>query len=226
MPNSESLLLVEDDPAVMASLRRRLQMEGFTVHTAVTGLMALEMLAQAAPSLVILDVMLPELDGFGVVSRLRGSSDVPVLMLTARQTVADRVHGLALGADDYLVKPFEFEELLARIRALLRRAKPKPTEELTLGPVSVEVPAREVRVGSEPVPLTPREFDLLCYLLRHPNQALSRDQILSAVWGYDHEGTSNVVDVYIGTLRDKLEIDGATRILHTVRGIGYMARAQ
>lgn len=222
-----SLLLVEDDPAVMASLRRRLQLEGFTVHTAATGLMALEMFEQVGPAIVILDVMLPELDGFGVASRLRTQSDVPILMLTARDSVPDRVHGLELGADDYLVKPFEFSELLARLRALLRRTQGKADgAALKLGPVSVNVNAREALVEGTPVALTPREFDLLCYFLKHPNQALPREQILAAVWGYDYEGTSNVVDVYVGTLRDKLEPGDTPRILQTVRGVGYMARAQ
>lgn len=217
------LLLVEDDPAVMASLRRRLQLEGFSVQTAVTGLMALEVFEQVSPALVILDVMLPELDGFGVAARLRQQSDVPILMLTARHSVPDRVHGLELGADDYLVKPFEFPELLARIKALLRRARPgKGSGELQLGTVTVHVASRQVRVEGQPVSLTPREFELLTYFLRHPNQALTRDQILSAVWGYDHEGTSNVVDVYVGTLREKL---GSARILQTVRGVGYMAHS-
>jgi two-component system response regulator MprA len=219
---------VEDEPAVLASLRRRLQLEGFSVDTAVTGLMALEMFEPARHDLVVLDVMLPELDGFQVASRLRQQSQVPILMLTARESVSDRVHGLEMGADDYLVKPFAFEELLARVRALLRRTRPPAGDlagdPITFAGISLDPSSRQVNVSGRDSSLTPREFDLLAYLLRHPRQVLTREQIFTNVWGYDHEGTSNLIDVYIRSLRDKLEEQGEARLLHTVRGVGYVLR--
>jgi len=228
MTSSTHLLLVEDEPAVLASLRRRLQLEGYRVSTAVTGLMALEIFQPDCPDLVVLDVMLPELDGFSVPAQLRQQSSVPILMLTARESIGDRVKGLESGADDYLVKPFAFEELLARLRALLRRSRSPadegPAESLRFGDIALDPGSREVSVRDRSVSLTPREFDLLSYLLRHPRQVLTRDQIFQAVWGYDHEGTSNLIDVYIRALRDKLEEGGCDRLLHTVRGVGYVLK--
>lgn len=226
MKMANKLLLVEDEPAVLASLRRRLQLEGYQVVTAVTGLMALEIFAGENPDLVILDVMLPELDGFEVAARLRRQSSVPILMLTARDAVADRVHGLEQGADDYLVKPFAVEELLARVRALLRRTREGGPGEgaLTFAGLQLDEQTREVRFLDRVVLLTPREFELLAYLLRHPRQVLSREQIFTAVWGYDHEGTSNLIDVYIRSLREKLEQNEQERRIHTVRGVGYVLR--
>jgi len=221
-----TLLLVDDEPAVLASLRRRLQLEGFRVDTAVTGLMALEVFDATQHDLVVLDVMLPEMDGFEVASRLRQLSQVPILMLTARESVTDRVKGLEMGADDYLVKPFAFEELLARVRALLRRARPPAGEAtgevLNFGRVSLDPSSRQVTVQGREISLTPREFDLLAYLLRHPRQVLTREQIFSSVWGYDHDGTSNLIDVYVRSLRDKLAEQGA--LLQTVRGVGYVLK--
>lgn len=222
----QEILLVEDDPAVLASLRRRLQMEGYTVHTAVTGLMALEVYEASAPDLVILDVMLPELDGFAVASRLRRRTTRPILMLTARGSVQDRVQGLEGGADDYLVKPFAFEELLARVRALLRRVKPAEEtdgERLRFAYLELCKQTRTVTSAGAEVTLTAREFDLLSFFLAHPRHVLTRERIFQQVWGYDHEGSSNVIDVYIRSLRDKLEA-GQPRLLQTVRGVGYVLR--
>lgn len=218
---------MEDDPAVLASLRRRLQMEGYTVHTAVTGLMALEVYESSQPDLVILDVMLPELDGMAVASQLRGQSSGPILMLTARDSVQDRVRGLEGGADDYLVKPFAFEELLARVRALLRRIKPETEangERLQFGYLELCKQARQVFAAGVEVALTAREFDLLSFFMTHARHVLTRERIFSEVWGYDHEGSSNVIDVYVRSLRDKLEVDHKPRLLQTVRGVGYVLR--
>lgn len=223
----QEILLVEDDPAVLASLRRRLQMEGYTVHTAVTGLMAMEVYESSQPDLVILDVMLPELDGLAVASRLRGQSKGPILMLTARDSVQDRVRGLEGGADDYLVKPFAFEELLARVRALLRRVKPETEtngERLQFAYLQLCKQARQVFAAGVEVALTAREFDLLAFFMTHARHVLTREKIFSEVWGYDHEGSSNVIDVYVRSLRDKLEVGHKPRLLQTVRGVGYVLR--
>ncbi|MFN8609152.1 MAG: response regulator transcription factor [Vulcanimicrobiota bacterium] len=221
------VLLVEDDPAVQASVRRRLAFEGFTVETAERGDQVLEQVRLLNPQVVILDVMLPEMDGFEVAEQLRRHSDVPILMLTARDSVEDRVQGLACGADDYLVKPFAVEELLARIRALLRRSQingGSGGDTLSLAGLSLNQVTREVTSDGHPVSLTPREFGLLHYLLRHARQVVTREQILEAVWGYDHTGDSNVVDVYVRQLREKLEARNQERLLHTVRGVGYTLR--
>jgi len=224
----QELLLVEDDPAVLAALRRRLLMEDYIVHTAVTGLMALEMHESVRPDLVLLDVMLPEMDGLAVARHLRKTSSVPILMLTARDSVQARVQGLEGGADDYLVKPFAFEELLARVRALLRRVKPtledQPEEKLRCACLELDKKSRQVfSVGAE-VTLTAREFDLLAFFMSYPGHVQTRERIFSEVWGHDHEGSSNVIDVYMRSLRDKLESNGQPRLLRTVRGVGYVLR--
>lgn len=229
---ARKILLVEDDPAVLSSVRRRLVFEGFEVDTAETGAAALERYRDSPPDLLIVDVMLPELDGFQVVERVRAQSDVPILMLTARDAVQDRVTGLERGADDYLVKPFDLQELLARIRALLRRAvtmapsEPEETavleyEDLCLNPLT-----REVSRGRVELQLTPREFSLLEYMMRHPRQVLTRESIFESVWGYDHDGSSNVIDVYIRQLREKMEHQGKSRLIQTVRGVGYALREE
>jgi len=226
--DKQELLLVEDDPAVLAALRRRLLMEGYTVHTAVTGLMALEVFESVRPDLVILDVMLPEMDGLAVAHQLRKSSDGPILMLTARDSVQARVQGLEGGADDYLVKPFAFEELLARVRALLRRVKPtqeyQPEETLRFACLELGKKTRQVFCAGAEVALTAREFDLLAFFMTYPGHVQTRERIFSEVWGYDHEGSSNVIDVYMRSLRDKLEAGGQPRLLQTVRGVGYVLR--
>lgn len=230
---SAKLLIIEDDTAVSASLQRRLRFEGFDVQVADRGEVALELLPELQPDLILLDVMLPGLDGFAVAERIRGLSNVPILMLTARDSVEDRVSGLERGADDYLVKPFELPELLARIRALLRRSKlvaenPNLSEqnELTFAGISLNGKTREVNFQGEGLELTPREFDLLEYFLRHPRQVLTRDQLLAGVWGYDADASSNLVDVYVLQLRKKLEADSGrqARRIETVRGVGYSLR--
>lgn len=231
---NSKLLIVEDDPDVRNSLERRFRFEGFQVTTAEHGEAALDILATLEPDLILLDVMLPGLSGFQVAERVRLVSNVPILMLTAKDSVEDRVSGLERGADDYLVKPFELPELMARVRALLRRSRllseptsqDTSTDELAYAGLTLDRKTRDVTVDGEHLELTPREFSLLEYFLQHPKQVLTRDQILEAVWGYDSEGSSNLVDVYVLQLRKKIEAKGAAtnRRLHTVRGVGYSLR--
>jgi two-component system response regulator MprA len=209
---------------VLTAVGRRLQFEGFAVSLAASGVEALDMALANEPDLVILDVMLPEMDGMEIARRLRQSGPVPILMLTARDAIADRVAGLRSGADDYLVKPFAFEELLARIEALLRRARPPAVETLTFADVELDTRTREVTRGGQSIDLTARGFALLEYFLRHPRQVLAREQIFRAVWGSDFMGASNVIDVNISYLRDRLESNGDPRLIHTVRGVGYALR--
>ena len=222
--SGERLLLVDDDPRVLTAVGRRLQYEGFAVSLAATGVEALELATSKVPDLVILDVMLPEMDGLEIARRLRQAGAVPILMLTARDAIADRVAGLRSGADDYLVKPFAFEELLARIEALLRRTRPPTIEILTFADVELNTRTREVMRGGQLIELTARGFALLEYFLRHPRQVLAREQIFRAIWGSDFMGASNVIDVNISYLRDRLESNGDPRLIHTVRGIGYALR--
>lgn len=230
---SPTLLLIEDDVAVSASLQRRLRFEGFHVHVADRGEIALQLLPELVPDLILLDVMLPGLDGFSVAERIRDSSNVPILMLTARDSVEDKVSGLERGADDYLIKPFELPELLARIRALLRRSRlpgesvqQADDDHIAFAGISLHSKTREVTFAGDPMELTPREFDLLEYFLRHPRQVLTRDQLLAGVWGYDSDASSNLVDVYVLQLRKKLEARGGAqaRRIETVRGVGYSLR--
>jgi two-component system, OmpR family, response regulator MprA len=222
------VLVVDDDERIAASVRRALVYEGHAVDVATDGTAALSKLRDDPPDLLILDVMLPGVDGLEVCRRLRADAtvDVPVLMLTARDGTADRVRGLDTGADDYLVKPFAYEELLARVRALLRRgsAKPHDGSMMSLADLTVDAKSYQVHRGKRQVDLTAQEFSLLAYFLRHPRQVLTREQLLDAVWGYGPGVTSNVVDVYVGYLRQKLESSGEPRLLHTVRGVGYVVR--
>jgi two-component system response regulator MprA len=218
------LVVVDDDEPIAASLRRALEYEGYVVTVAHDGQAALDAVRQVRPDLVVLDLMLPGLDGIAVCRRLRADqTPALVLMLTARDTTGERVAGLDAGADDYLVKPFAYEELLARVRALLRRRD--PSGRLTIGDLVLDLSAHEVRRGDREIVLTAQEFALLRYFLDHPRQVLSRAQLLDAVWGIAFETTSNVVDVYVGYLRAKLESAGEPRLLHTVRGVGYVLRA-
>ncbi|MBX6377363.1 MAG: response regulator transcription factor [Clostridia bacterium] len=222
------VLVVDDDPRILAFLRRGLSLEGFDVSTAQNGGEALQKMRGEPPDAVVLDVLMPGLDGFEVCRRLRQVSDVPVLLLTARDAVADRVRGLDLGADDYLVKPFAFEELLARLRALLRRCRPgesEPPPVFTCGDLIVDPVRRYAERAGRSLQLTTKEFDLLLHLVRHAGQVLSRSAIMEAVWGPDFEGESNVLEVYIGYLRQKLEAGELPRLIHTVRGVGYVLRA-
>ena len=222
--SGERLLLVDDDPRVLAAVGRRLGFEGFLVELVSSGAEALERAAANPPDVVILDVMLPEMDGLEIARRLRQVSVVPILMLTARDAVADRVAGLRSGADDYLVKPFAFEELLARIEALVRRTRPPQVEKLTFADVELDTRTHDVTRAGRPIELTARGFALLEYFLRHPRQVLTREQIFRSIWGSDFLGASNVIDVNISYLRDRLESLGGPRLIQTVRGVGYTLR--
>lgn len=206
-------------------MRRVLEMDGYTVELAGDGDEALQVVRRHAADLVILDVMLPGIDGFEVCRAVRRESPIPVLMLTARDEATDKVTGLDCGADDYVVKPFNADELLARVRALLRRLHPRVVEVLRYEDVELVPTTREIHRGDRSIDLTAREYELLALFLQHPHQVLSREQILQAVWGYDYLGDSNLVDVRIKYLRDKLEADGQPRVIQTVRGAGYVLRA-
>jgi len=222
-----NVLVVDDDPAVRESLRRSLAFNGYDVQLAADGEQALRAISAARPDAVVLDVMMPNMDGLAACRRLRAvGDDVPVLMLTARGEVSDRVAGLDAGADDYLPKPFALEELLARLRALLRRTATSGHEAaaLTLADLTLDPATREVHRGDRKVRLTRTEFSLLELLLRHPRQVLTRERILEEVWGYDFPTTANSLEVYIGYLRRKTEEGGEPRLIHTVRGVGYVAR--
>jgi two-component system response regulator MprA len=218
------ILVVDDDERLGASLKRALAYEGHAVEVASDGPGALVAARDRPPDLVVLDVMLPGIDGVEVCRRLREGSDVPILMLTARDAISDRVSGLDAGADDYLVKPFAYDELLARVRALLRRHEPGGRETLRCADLVMDVSAREVRRGERAVELTALQFDVLEHLLRHQRQVLEREQLLAAVWGVESDAISNVVDVTIAGLRARLEAEQEPRLLHTVRGVGYVLR--
>ncbi len=218
------ILVVDDDPEIVSFVKRGLAYEGYTVDTAADGPEALSKAREREPDLVILDIMMPGIDGIEVTKRLRQGGDVSILMLTAKGTVADKVTGLESGADDYLVKPFAFDELLARVRALLRRRQPKEGETLRFSDLTLDTATREVRRGSEMIELTTQEFDLLELFMRHPRQVLKRDRIYERVWGYDFEDSSNVLEVYVRYLRSKLEAGERSRLIHTVRGVGYVLK--
>jgi len=218
------ILVVDDDARLAAALRRALAYEGYTVEVAADGPGALAGARDRPPDLVVLDGMLPGLDGVEVCRRLRAGSDVAILMLTARDGVADRVAGLDAGADDYLVKPFAHDELLARVRALLRRREPAGREVLRCADLVMDVLDHQVRRGDRPVDLTALQFDLLEQLLRHPRQVFERDRLLETVWGIESDAISNVVDVTVAGLRARLEEAHEPRLLHTVRGVGYVLR--
>jgi two-component system response regulator MprA len=219
------ILVVDDDTRLAASLRRALIYEGHTVDIAADGPNALAIARDQPPDLVVLDVMLPGMDGVEVCRRLRDGSDLPILMLTARDAVSDRVAGLDAGADDYLVKPFAYDELLARVRALLRRHEPAGREVLHCADLVMDISRHEVRRGDRAVELTALQFDVLEHFLRHQDQVLDRDRLLVAVWGIDSDAVSNVVDVTVAGLRARIETEGQPRLLHTVRGVGYVLRA-
>ena len=218
------ILVVDDDPEIISFVKRGLVYEGYSVDTASEGTEALAKAREREPDLVVLDIMMPGIDGIEVSKRLRQAGDVPILMLTAKGTVADKVAGLESGADDYLVKPFAFDELLARVRALLRRRQPKEGEVLRFSDLSLNTATREVKRGNKAIELTAQEFDLLELFMRHRRQVLKRDRIYERVWGYDFEGESNVIEVYVRYLRSKLEDQGRSRMIHTVRGVGYVLR--
>lgn len=219
------VLVVEDDRSVREAVERALTFEGYDVMTARDGAEGLSLVMNEKPDVVVLDVMMPHVDGLEAARRIRARGDrTPILMLTARETVSDRVAGLDAGADDYLVKPFALEELLARLRALLRRAHGGGTEILAVGDLTLNVATREVTRNGDVVNLTKTEFDLLALLMENPGIVLNRTVIYERIWGYDFETSSNSLDVYIGYLRRKTESGGRSRLIHTVRGVGYVIR--
>ena len=219
------VLLVDDDRHITDVLRRALAYEGYGVEVALRGDEALRKALEHPPDLVVLDLMLPGIDGLEVCRRLRASGNqVPILMLTAKDSIPDRVAGLDQGADDYLVKPMELEELLARVRALLRRRNPEQTEVLRFDDLELDTGSRVARRGPREFNLSTTEYELLQLFMRRQRQVLTRDIIMDRVWGYDFEGESNVLEVYVGYLRTKMEAGGEPRLLHTVRGAGYVLR--
>jgi DNA-binding response OmpR family regulator len=223
---SPRILVVEDDQDIADVLQRSLRMEGYEVRTAGDGLAALDEAHGFLPDVVILDLGLPRLDGIEVARELRRDDDVPILMLTARDALDSRVEGLDAGADDYLVKPFERQELLARIRALLRRRPPRGSAPLRVGDLTLNPDTHEVERAARSVELTQREFELLEYMMRNERIVISRQRLLDEVWGYDPFSTTNTIEVFVSNLRRKLEADGEPRLLHTIRGAGYVLRAQ
>ena len=225
MTDATRILVVDDDPKIRTVVRRGLAYEGYRVIEAASGEEGLEKAREHLPDLVILDVMMPGIDGLEVTRRLRAAGgEVAILMLTARDEIKDRVEGLETGADDYLVKPFNFEELLARVHALLRRHANPAGEILRFADLEFDVDAREARRRGRRIELTTTEYNLLLLFMRHPRKVLTRDIIMEHVWAYDFEGESNVLEVYVRYLRGKLEADGEARLLHTVRGAGYVLK--
>jgi two-component system, OmpR family, response regulator MprA len=219
------ILVVDDDLAVCRSIDRALRLEGYEVDTVASGGEALEAVASTSPDALVLDLQLPDLDGLAVCRRIRESGDdIPILMLTARHGIDDRVQGLDAGADDYLVKPFALEELLARLRALLRRRFESEGGVLRFGELTLDLASREAHRGARGFTLTRIEFDLLELFLRHPRQVLTREVLLNRVWGFDFDSGTNSLAVYVGYLRRKTEAGGEPRCIHTVRGVGYVLR--
>ncbi len=219
------VLVVEDDEEIAQVLQRSLRLEGYEVRIAGDGEAALDQSAAFNPDLVILDLGLPKLDGMEVARRLRAADDVPILVLTARDALESRVEGLDAGADDYLVKPFERQELLARLRALLRRRPPRGSASVVVGDLALNPDTHEVSRGEREIDLTQREFELLEYLMRNERIVVPRQRLLEEVWGYDPFATTNTIEVFVSNLRRKLEAGGEARLLHTIRGAGYVLRA-
>ena len=218
------ILAVDDDPEILNLLSRGLKFEGYEVETAETGEKAIARFRESAPDLVLLDVMMPGIDGIEVAREMRKLRDTPVLMLTAKDAVTDKVAGLDAGADDYIVKPFVFDELLARIRAHLRRKLPGEAQLLQFSDLTLNTATHEVRRSGQLIELTSKEFELLMLFLQHPRQVLNREFIYDKVWGYDFGGESNIIEVYVRYLRSKLETNSRTKLIHTVRGVGYVLR--
>ena len=223
---TERILVIEDEVKITDFLRRGLSYEGYGVDIAHDGEAGLVKARDDPPDLVVLDIMLPGLDGLEVCRRLRTESDVPILMLTAKDAVPDRVAGLNSGADDYLVKPFAFDELLARIRALLRRHQPVEQQVLRFADLTLNQATRRVVRGKRQIELTAKEYNVLELFMRHARQVLTRDIIYERIWGYDFGGESNIIEVYVRYLRTKLEAGGEPRLIHTVRGVGYVLREE
>ncbi len=219
------LLLVEDDEGIVRFLSRALTYEGYQVDVATDGETGLALAKAHKPDLVVLDWMLPGIDGLEVTRRLRKMGDMLILMLTAKTSVADRVQGLDMGADDYMVKPFNMDELLARIRALLRRSRQEAPKVYRFADLELDTGTHEARRGDRRIPLTAKEYELLEFFMRHPRQVLTREQIYDQVWKYDFGAGSNLLEVYIRYLRRKLEAGGEPRLIHTLRGVGYVLRS-
>ena len=224
MSNRGDLLVVDDDPKITSLLRRALSTEGYEVRTANNGSDGLARVRERQPDLVVLDLLMPGMGGLEVCRRLREESDLPILILTAKDETEDRVQGLDSGADDYLVKPFALEELLARVRALLRRRESREQRVLRFADLALDLTSRVASRGERSIELTTKEFELLAYFLRHPREVLSQEQILDRVWPGQFENESNVLHVYVGYLRSKLESGREPRLIHTVRGVGYVLR--
>lgn len=220
------ILAIEDEERIRQFLQRGLSFEGYRVDTAPDGQLGLELARENPPDLVLLDLMLPGMDGLEVCRRIRAVSDVPILMLTAKETIEDRVIGLDAGADDYLVKPFAFDELMARVRALLRRSQPSQPQIFRFADLELDTGTRQGRRGGAIFDLTAKEYELLELFMRHPRQVMTRDLIFDRVWNYDFGGESNIIEVYVRYLRQKTEKDGMSRLIHTVRGIGYVLREE
>jgi two-component system response regulator MprA len=220
----ERILIIEDEERILQFLRRGLIYEGYEVDVTIEGKAGLRIARDRPPDLVILDWMLPGMDGLEVCRRLRSAGNVPIIMLTAKDSVPDRVQGLDAGADDYLIKPFQFDELLARIRALLRRASSAMPEVLTFSDLRLDTGTRQAFRADEVIDLTAKEYELLELFMRNPRQVMTRDVIYDRVWGYDFGGESNIIEVYVRYLRQKTEINGLPRLIHTVRGVGYVLR--
>ena len=220
------ILIIEDDEAILKFLRRGLAYEGYQVDTAAEGQAGLSLALDNQYDLIVLDLMLPGIDGLEVCRRLRAGGPVPILILTAKDQVTDRIQGLDLGADDYMTKPFNLDELLARIRALLRRAQPSRPQVLRFADLSLDTGTRQASRVDRVISLTAKEYELIELFLRHPRQVLTREVIFDRVWGYDFGGESNIIEVYIRYLRQKLEADNEPRLLHTVRGMGYVLREE
>lgn len=221
----QRILVIDDDPSVTSVLKRGLVYEGYSVDTAGTGAQGLAIARDHVPDLVILDVMLPGLDGYEILRRLRASDpDLPVMMVTARDAPSDQVHGLDGGADDYVVKPYTFEVVVARVKALLRRHETERPEILRFDNLSLDTGTRRARRGGRDIDVTTTEYEVLRQFLLHPRRVLPKHMLMDRVWGYDVEGSSNVLEVYIKQLRQKIEAEGEPRLLHTVRGAGYVLR--
>ncbi len=220
------ILVIEDEDRIREFINRGLNYEGYRVDTAAYGQTGLDLARENPPDLVLLDLMLPGIDGLEVCRRLRAASDVPILMLTAKETIEDRVIGLDAGADDYLVKPFAFDELMARVRALLRRLQPTKPQVYRFDDLELDTGTRQGRRGDRTFDLTAKEYELLELFMRHPRQVLTREVIFDHVWDYDFGGESNIIEVYVRYLRQKTESNELPRLIHTVRGIGYVLREE
>lgn len=221
------ILIVEDEEMLNNIIAKRLRVENMTVDSCYNGEEALDYISTSSYDLIILDIMMPKLDGLGVVKHLRAEGNkIPVLFLTAKDSLQDKIAGLDLGGDDYLVKPFEFGELIARIYALVRRSNNQAQNELEAGPLRINSQSRTVMRGKEEIVLTAKEFDLLYYLASNQNIVLSRQQILDHVWEYDYESYSNLIDVYIKDLRKKLDCPDGPKLIHTIRGVGYVYKSE